>query len=60
MTSYFSEVVKDLNDRTEIAKNLLMESEETAEVSFGSIQRIRWRDGTLWFVSHTLSNENKN
>mmetsp|Transcript_942 Transcript_942/g.2002 ORF Transcript_942/g.2002 Transcript_942/m.2002 type:complete len:663 (+) Transcript_942:133-2121(+) len=31
MTSYFSEVVKDLKDRTEIATNLLMESEETAE-----------------------------
>lgn len=31
MTSYFSDIVKDLNDRTEIAKDLLMESEETAE-----------------------------
>ena len=34
MTSYFSDIVKDLKNRTEIATNALMESEETAEVSF--------------------------
>ena len=36
MTSYFSDIVKDLKDRTEIATNALMDSEETAEVSFDS------------------------
>ena len=34
MTSYFSDIVKDLRDRTDIATTALMESEETAEVSF--------------------------
>ena len=34
MTSYFSDIVRDLKERTEIATNALMESEETAEVSF--------------------------
>ena len=34
MASYFSDIVKDLKNRTEIATNALMESEETAEVSF--------------------------
>jgi hypothetical protein len=33
MTSYFSDIVKDLKDRTEIATHALMDSEETAEVS---------------------------
>ena len=33
MTSYFSDIVKDLRDRTDVATNALMESTETAEVS---------------------------
>lgn len=33
MTSYFSDIVRDLKDRTEIATKALMESEATAEVS---------------------------
>jgi hypothetical protein len=33
MTSYFSDIVRDLKDRTEVATNALTESEETAEVS---------------------------
>ena len=36
MTSYFSDIVKDLKDRTEIATKTLMENEETAEVSLDS------------------------
>jgi hypothetical protein len=33
MVSYFSDIVKDLKDRTQIATNALMEGEGTAEVS---------------------------
>ena len=33
MVSYFSDVVKDLKDRTQVATKVLMEGEGTAEVS---------------------------
>jgi hypothetical protein len=36
MVSYFSDVVKDLKDRTQVATKVLMEGEGTAEVSLCS------------------------
>ena len=34
MVSYFSDVVRDLKDRTQVATKVLMEGEGTAEVSY--------------------------
>ena len=34
MVSYFADVVRDLKERTDVATNALLESEETAEVSY--------------------------